>query len=92
MRTIDDGERVELERLGESIAAISAEVESPTRRMLGELRDFDRREGWTLSGALSCAQWLSWRTGLAPCAARERVRVARKLGELPAKLRHHVSS
>ena len=81
---IDEAERAELERLGESIAAISAEVESLTRRMLGELREFDRREGWALSGALSCAQWLSWRTGLAPCAARERVRVARRLGELPA--------
>ena len=84
MRAIKDGERIELERLGESIAAISAEVESLTRRMLSELRDFDRREGWALSGALSCAQWLSWRTGLAPGAARERVRVARRLGELPA--------
>ncbi len=84
MRKIDEGERVELARLGESIAAISAEVESLTRRMLGHLREFDAREGWALSGALSCAQWLSWRTGLAPHAARERVRVARRLGELPA--------
>ncbi len=83
MRTIDEGERGELERLGESIAAISAQVESLTRRMLGNLRAFDAREGWALSGALSCAQWLSWRTGLAAHAARERVRVARRLGELP---------
>ncbi len=74
MRAIDERERVELERLGESIAAISAEIDAMTRRMLGELREFDRRQGWALSGALSCAQWLSWRTGLAPHAARERVR------------------
>ncbi len=46
MRTIKDGERIELERLGESIAAISAEVDALTRRLLGDLRDFDRREGW----------------------------------------------
>jgi len=84
MRAIGEAERGDLERLGESIAAISAQVDALTRRMLGELREFDRREGWALSGALSCAQWLSWRTGLAPGAARERVRVARRLGELPA--------
>jgi len=84
MRTIDEGERGELERLGESIASTSAAIDSLTRTMLVALREFDRREGWALSGALSCAQWLSWRTGLAPGAARERVRVARRLGELPA--------
>ena len=82
MCAIKDGERSELERLGESIAAISVQVDALTRRLLSELREFDRREGWALSGALSCAQWLSWRTGLAPGAAR--VRVARRLGELPA--------
>src|SRR2546427_12168865 len=31
----------------------------------------------------SCAAWLSWRVGLDPGAARERVRVARALGSLP---------
>ena len=45
------------------------------------IRDFDAESGW--SGCLSCAQWLSWRTGLAPGPAREHVRVARALGELP---------
>src|SRR5437879_6357768 len=32
---------------------------------------------------MSCAAWLSWRVGLDPRAARERVRVARALGALP---------
>jgi hypothetical protein len=31
----------------------------------------------------SCAHWLSWRVGWTPATARERVRVARRLGELP---------
>ena len=31
----------------------------------------------------SCAHWLHWRTGLALGAAREKVRVARALGDLP---------
>ncbi|MDN4860098.1 DUF222 domain-containing protein, partial [Klebsiella pneumoniae] len=40
--------------------------------------------GWAGPGMLSCAHWLSWRTGLSPGAAREQVRVARRLEELPA--------
>jgi hypothetical protein len=38
--------------------------------------------GWN-SGFSSCAAWLSWRVGLDPGAARERVRVARALATLP---------
>lgn len=34
--------------------------------------------------AISCAHWLSWRVGLDLVTARERVRVARALGKLPA--------
>src|SRR5207244_6550743 len=40
------------------------------------------RDGWN-TGFRSCAAWLSWRVGLDPGAARERVRVARVLGSLP---------
>ncbi len=50
--------------------------------MLVLIRKFDEQEGWNC-GFLSCAHWLTWRIGLAPNAARERVRVARALGELP---------
>ena len=49
--------------------------------MLVLVREFDQQEGW--SGCLSCAEWLSWRAGLAPGPAREHVPVARALGELP---------
>ena len=45
--------------------------------------EFDRREAWGGPGLLSMAHWLSWRVGLSPGAARERVRVARALEELP---------
>ena len=43
--------------------------------------------GWSVQGARSCAHWLAWRLGIELHAARERVRVARALGDLP-KLRH----
>jgi hypothetical protein len=72
----------DLERLGDEIAELSAHLDAATARLLILIREFDRREGWG-NGFLSCAHWLSWRVGLDLGAARERVRVARALGELP---------
>jgi 5-methylcytosine-specific restriction endonuclease McrA len=73
---------VELDRLGDEIAELSAHLEAATARLLDLIREFDTRGGWN-SGFSSCAAWLSWRVGLDRGAARERVRVARALGTLP---------
>ncbi|MCA9698747.1 MAG: DUF222 domain-containing protein, partial [Myxococcales bacterium] len=51
--------------------------------MLTRLRRFDAAEGWGHQGFLSCAHWLSWRVHIGTATAREQVRVARALGELP---------
>jgi hypothetical protein len=72
----------DLDRLGDEIATLSAHLDAATARLLTLLREFDARGGWA-NGCRSCAEWLSWRVGLEPGAARERVRVARALGELP---------
>ena len=72
---------VELERIGDEIAELSAHLDAATARLLDLIREFDAREGW--EGFRNCAQWLTWRVGLDPGAARERVRVARALGTLP---------
>ena len=72
----------ELEKLGERIAELSAQISAATYELLVMLRDFDERGGWN-SGFHSCAHWLGWRVGLDAGAAREKVRVARALGALP---------
>jgi hypothetical protein len=72
----------ELEQLGDRIAELSAHLEAATARLLDLIREFDVRGGWG-TGFRSCGDWLSWRVGLDPGAARERVRVARALGTLP---------
>ena len=75
------GPRAELERLGDRIAELSSRIQAATYDLLVLIREFDAQSGW--SGFTSCAHWLSWRTGLAPGAAREHVRVARALAHLP---------
>ena len=75
------GPRAELEQLGNRIAELSARIQAATYELLVLIRQFDERNGW--SSCASCAHWLSWRTGLAPGAAREHVRVARALANLP---------
>jgi len=72
----------ELDRLGDEIAELSAHLDAATARLLALIREFDARGGWN-RGFRSCAEWLAWRVGLEPGAARERVRVARALGTLP---------
>ena len=71
----------QLARLGDRIAELSARIQAATHELLVLIREFDEQDGW--HGCLSCAQWLSWRAGLSPGSAREHVRVARALGNLP---------
>jgi 5-methylcytosine-specific restriction endonuclease McrA len=73
---------LELRRLGDEIAELAAHLDAATARLLDLIREFDARGGWG-NGFRSCAEWLTWRVGLAPGAAREHVRVARALGSLP---------
>jgi hypothetical protein len=73
----------EIARLGDAIAELSARIQAATYELLVLIRQFDERACWNDGGCRSCAHWLSWRIGLAPGAAREKVRVARALARLP---------
>jgi hypothetical protein len=75
---------IPLERLERQITELAAHINAATCRWLLLVGEFDRREGWAEWGCRSCVHWLSYRCGLSPSAARERVRVARRLGALPA--------
>ena len=76
------GPAAELEQLGDQIAELSAHLDAATARLLDMIREFDARGGWN-TGFRSCAEWLSWRVNLDIGAARQKVRVARALPELP---------
>ena len=70
-----------LDALGEQIGALAAQQSVTTHRLLTLLREFDANGGaghWD-----STADWLGWRIGMSPNTAREHLRVAKALGELP---------
>jgi hypothetical protein len=73
-----------VEDLGREIAELAARMDAATHRLLECIRQFDESNEWHAQGAVSCAHWLSWRIGLDLATAREKVRVARALGLLPA--------
>jgi len=72
-----------IEELADEIAELEAHITAAGYRQLVAIRELDRLEGWAVQGATSCAAWLSWRIGLSPAAARERVRMAHALEDLP---------
>jgi hypothetical protein len=74
----------DVEELAREISSLSARLDAATHRLLQCIRQFDEAEGWNEQGAISCAHWLAWRVGLDTATAREKVRVARALGTLPA--------
>ena len=71
------------DELADGICTWAGRVAAGEAELLRWIAEFDRREAWAGPGLLSCAHWLSWRIGLSPGAARERVRIARALTELP---------
>lgn len=78
-----DAEAVPTELLESEITQLAAHIHAATARWLGLVAEFDRRMAWADWDCRSCAHWLAWRCGLGIRAAREHVRVARSLTDLP---------
>ena len=73
----------ETANIEEELASLAASITAATGRFLELLGELDRRDAWTGQGFTSLAHWLAWRCGLDLRTAREHVRVARALRELP---------
>jgi hypothetical protein len=72
-----------LVELGEGILELTLHLEAIDRQRMAMLAEFDRRRGYELEGHRSAAHWLAARAGLDLHTAREKVRTARALEELP---------
>jgi hypothetical protein len=75
---------VEDEVLAERLRTGAAALAAATCGWLMLLGEFVVRGAWAADGARSPASWLSWALGIGPSTAREHVRVALRLRELPA--------
>ena len=69
--------------LAARITELAGHLNAANRRWLAMLAEFDRRKGWSDWLTRSCAHWLNWQCGIDMGAAREKVRVAHALEQLP---------
>ncbi|HEU4627228.1 MAG TPA: DUF222 domain-containing protein, partial [Steroidobacteraceae bacterium] len=72
-----------LTELAAEITELAGHLNAATHRWLKLIAEFDRRNGWSDGACHSCAHWLNFQCGIALGAAREKVRVARALENLP---------
>src|SRR5579863_4740072 len=79
----DTAAAVPLERVEAEICELAGHLAAATCRFLVLLGDFDARRGWASWDMTSCAAWLSWKCQMSSGTAREHVRVARALRDLP---------
>lgn len=72
------------EKLGQKITLLAGQLNAGNHRLLKLIAEFDMRKSWNADGTVrSCAHWLNWKCGIALGAAREKVRVAGALAQLP---------
>ncbi len=73
-----------IDELAAEICTLAGHINAAHYRFLALIAEFDRRKGWSDSATQSCAHWLNWKCGISLGAAREKVRVARALENLPS--------
>jgi hypothetical protein len=72
------------EQLGAEITLLAGQINAANYRLLKLIAEFDNRKAWSGGGTVkSCAHWLNWKCGIDMGAAREKVRVAHCLQNLP---------
>ena len=74
---------LDLTVLEDEITELAAHLNAATYRLLTLIGEFDERGGWHGAGLKSCAHWLNWKCGIDLGAAREKVRIAHALKDLP---------
>lgn len=76
-------DRESLTTLGHQIVELAGHLNAAHYRFLMLIAEWDRRKGWSDGSTQSCAHWLNWKCGIDMGAAREKVRTAHALANLP---------
>ena len=72
-----------LDTLEENLISLSEHINQQEYQFLLLVREFDLRQGWRAYYFNNCAEWLNMKCGISPGTAREKVRVAKMLFDLP---------
>ena len=82
-RVVPEIADVPTERLEAEICTLAGQIAVLECRWLLLVGEFDRRRGFDGWECRSTAHWLTWKCGMASRTAQEKVRIARRLEELP---------
>lgn len=83
VRAANAGDIDRAESLEREITVLASHIYAGTYRLLSLVRELDGCAPWGAWGLNSCAHWLNWKCGIGLNAAREKVRVAHALADLP---------
>ena len=72
-----------IDDLDAEISRLCSNINAQSYRLVLLIRQFDDRMGWAKWGYRNCSEWLAWRSGIGLSAAREQVRTAQALRDLP---------
>ncbi|MFU8817608.1 MAG: DUF222 domain-containing protein [Pseudomonadales bacterium] len=72
-----------IDDLDTEIRLLCSTINAADYRLMLLIRQFDDRMGWARWNCRNCSDWLAWRGGITISAARERVRTAQALRDLP---------
>ncbi len=73
----------DIDELDQSIVNLCRRINAANYELLVLIREFDERAGWLKWGLNNCTEWLHWRCDISSSAAREKIRVAHALKDLP---------
>lgn len=71
------------DQLADQITTLAGQINAANYRFLTLIAEFEHRKAWSGYGLKSCAHWLNWKCGIDMGAAREKVRAALALTNLP---------
>jgi len=74
---------VEIEELDAAIEKLNHSINAANYQLMVLIREFDERAGWLKWGFTDGLSWLKWRCDIGTGAAREKLRIAHALKELP---------
>jgi hypothetical protein len=74
---------VSIDDLDAEISRLCSRINAENYQLMLLIREFDDRFGWARWSFRNCSEWLAWRCGITLSAAREKVRTAQALRDLP---------